>query len=90
MGPNRPHLDLSERNLALVEKLSGFAADHGHTILDLAFAWLLAHDTIPSVIAGATSPAQIASNAAAASWQLTDGDMDDVRALLDAYDAESV
>lgn len=89
MRPHRPHLDLSERNLALVEELRRFATDHGHTILDLAFAWLLAHDEIPTVIAGATSPEQVVANAAAASWRLSDADIDDVQVILAAHDLES-
>lgn len=66
---------LTERNLALVEQYEAFAKARGHTLLELAFAWLLAQDSVPSVIAGATSAEQIAINAAAANWQLTADDL---------------
>ena len=72
---------MTEENWAIVGKLTDFARSRGHTILDLAFAWLLAHPWLPSVIAGATRPEQIAQNAAAASWKLTDAEAEEVRRL---------
>ena len=38
------------------------------SILDLAFGWLLAHDVVASVIAGATKPEQVRANAATADF----------------------
>lgn len=66
---------LTEENLLLVEKFEAFAAAWGHSVLELAFAWLLAQDSVPSVIAGATRPEQVAANAAAANWHLTAADL---------------
>ncbi len=66
---------LTERNLDVVERLLAFAVERGHTILELAVSWLLAHPVVASVIAGATSPEQVRANAAAAGWRLTAGDM---------------
>jgi len=63
---------LSERNFDAVEKLSAFAADHGKTILDAALGWLLAKPALASVIAGATSPAQVEANVhAAEAWRMS-------------------
>ena len=62
---------MTEENWRIVQALTAFAQARGRTILDLAFAWLLAHPWLPSVIAGATHPEQVAQNAAAASWKLT-------------------
>ena len=61
----------SEHNLDVVEALVNFAEQRGHTILELAFACLLAHPALASVIAGATSAEQISANVAASSWTLT-------------------
>jgi aryl-alcohol dehydrogenase-like predicted oxidoreductase len=61
----------SEHNLDVVEALVNFAEQRGHTILELAFARLLAHPALASVIAGATSAEQISANVAASSWTLT-------------------
>lgn len=61
---------INETNWARVEKLRAFAEAHGHTLLDLAFSWLLAKAPVASVIAGATKPEQIAANARAGDWVL--------------------
>ena len=63
---------LTEENFDIVEKLEAFALDHNHTLLELAFSWLAHHPAVGSVIAGATKPEQVTSNAASASWVLTD------------------
>jgi aryl-alcohol dehydrogenase-like predicted oxidoreductase len=78
---------LSDKVFDRVETLDSFARDHGHTLLELAIAWLLARPTVASVIAGATKPEQAAANAAAASWTLTDDDLGTIDALIDATKA---
>ena len=61
----------TEENFDLIEKLDSFSSKREKTVLDLAFAWLLARDEISSVIAGATSAEQVVSNAATAEFVLT-------------------
>lgn len=73
---------LTEENLELVEDLISFAESRGRTVLDLAFAWLLARPAVGSVIAGATSPEQVRANAAAADWQLDGAELDAVDEIL--------
>ena len=63
-----------------VEALDAFAADRGHTLLELAIAGLASQPGIPSVIAGAMRPEQIAANVAAAEWELS---VADLRALAE-------
>ena len=70
-GPGLSGRYMNDANWAIVEKLEAFCAQRGKTILELAFAWLLAHDYVPSVIAGATSPEQVKQNAGCANWKLT-------------------
>src|SRR5437763_4013822 len=70
-GPNV----FTEKNLAIVEALIEFAETHNHTILELAFAWLLSHKAVASVIAGASKPDQVRANTKAANWQLTSDDL---------------
>jgi len=72
----------SEKNLRRVEALEGFARDHGHSLLELAMSWLLARPVVATVIAGATKPEQAHANAAAASWSLTQQDLDEIDVLL--------
>jgi len=56
---------LIERNFARIEKLASFAGELGHSLLELAIAWLLAMPAVASVIAGATAASQVRGNAAA-------------------------
>ena len=62
---------LTERNWAIAEKLGDFAEARGHTMLELAFSWLLAQAPVASVIAGATRPEQLEQNVKAGEWTLT-------------------
>lgn len=73
---------LNDLNLAKVEKLIQFAESKGHTILELAFSWLLARPIVASVIAGAMKPEQIQGNVKAANWQLTPADLTEIDAIL--------
>jgi aryl-alcohol dehydrogenase-like predicted oxidoreductase len=70
----------TEENLAIVEKLIEFAESRGHTILELAFRWLLTRPEIPSVIAGAKSAEQVTANVAAGSsdWDLTAAELAEI------------
>jgi len=75
----------SEQNLELVERLVAFCERRGHTLLELAFSWLLTRRTVASVIAGATKPEQVRGNAHAAGWKLSDEELAEVdRILADA------
>jgi aryl-alcohol dehydrogenase-like predicted oxidoreductase len=69
---------LADARFDRVEALARFAEERGHTLLELAFAWLLALEPVVSVIAGATRPDQVRANAAAGAWRLT---AEDVAAL---------
>jgi aryl-alcohol dehydrogenase-like predicted oxidoreductase len=60
----------SEAHWNRVEKIEAWCSDHGHSLLELAFAWLLARPEVASVIAGATRPEQIQGNARAVEWQM--------------------
>ncbi len=70
---------LSAERLAVVEELTAFATEREHTLLELAMSWLAGHPSVASVIAGATSPEQVAANVGAVGWELTPED----RAELD-------
>jgi aryl-alcohol dehydrogenase-like predicted oxidoreductase len=72
----------SDDNHRVVAALDAVARDRGHTLLELAFAWLVAQPAIASIIAGATSPAQIAANVSAVDWTLTDDDLAAVDAAV--------
>jgi aryl-alcohol dehydrogenase-like predicted oxidoreductase len=73
---------LSDRNFDKVEKLTAWAEERDHSVLELAFAWLLGHEVVSSVIAGATSPEQVKTNAAAGDWQLSPEEVKEVGELI--------
>jgi uncharacterized protein YdeI (YjbR/CyaY-like superfamily) len=72
---------LNDRNFDRIEALAGWAEARGHSLLDLAFAWLLGHPEVASVIAGATRPEQVAANAATAGWKLTPDEVEEMTKL---------
>jgi aryl-alcohol dehydrogenase-like predicted oxidoreductase len=73
---------LTDANFDKLDKLNEFAGSHGRTLHNLAFAWLLGTKHVSSVIAGATTPEQVAANAAAAGWKLSAEELAEVNTLL--------
>ena len=70
-GQSRTSQILSEANFDRLEKMEAFAEEHGHSMGELAIAWLLSHPWLSSVIAGATKPEQVTANTTASNWKLT-------------------
>ena len=73
---------VTDANFDKVEKLDAFAKERAHTLLELAFSWLLAEPVTGSVIAGATKPEQIASNVNSAGWTLSADEKAQVDAIV--------
>lgn len=73
---------LTDENFDKVDALTAWAESRGHTILDLAFAWLIAQPAVASVIAGATKVSQVHANAAAGRWALTAHEVAEVNSLI--------
>lgn len=84
-GARSPYVQnyLTDPNFAVVDKLKVFAEARGHTVGELAIAWLLAQPRVCSVISGATKPEQVAANAATAGWVLTKEEEAEVRGVLE-------
>ena len=81
---------MQEANYAKVERLERFAKERGHSLLELAFSWLLAHPAVASVIAGATKPEQIEANAQAAGWTLSPDDLAEVDKITSAKEVATL
>jgi aryl-alcohol dehydrogenase-like predicted oxidoreductase len=77
----RSNTILTEQNFDTLDKLEAFATARGKQMIDLAIGWLVSHDYVSSVIAGATKPEQIADNVRAAEWRLTRDEMAEVDAI---------
>lgn len=62
---------LSDANFDKLDKLQTFASQRGHSVTELAIAWLLSHPWVSTVIPGATKIEQVSANVAAVEWKLT-------------------
>jgi aryl-alcohol dehydrogenase-like predicted oxidoreductase len=78
------HALLTDKNFDRIEALTQFANSRGHQLVELAVAWLLASPIVPSVIAGATSAAQVKANVAAASWRLNQNELEALNEICPA------
>lgn len=72
---------LAEADWDRIEGLTAFAEARGVSLLDVAIAGLAAQPAVASVISGATSAAQVRTNAAALDWEPTDDDLAELDAL---------
>ena len=83
-GENSPYVQkyMTDANYDKVEKMTAWAAERGHTMGELAHAWLLGQPQVSSVISGATKIEQIQANAKAGDWLLTAEEFAAVNALL--------
>ncbi len=73
---------MTDANYDRLEKLEAWAGERGHTMGELAHAWLLAQPRVSSVISGATNPEQVKANARAADWKLNPDEYAQVNAIL--------
>ena len=73
-----------ERNLGVVARLEEFAEQRGHTLPQLAVAWVLAQPGVHVAITGARRPAHIEGIAPAADIQLSADDLAQIDELTGA------
>jgi aryl-alcohol dehydrogenase-like predicted oxidoreductase len=73
-----------ERNLEAVERLRQFAERRGHTLPQLAVAWVLAQPGVHVAIAGARRPAHVEGIAPAAEIHLGEADLAEIDELTGA------
>ncbi|MEJ5868598.1 aldo/keto reductase [Pseudokineococcus sp. 5B2Z-1] len=83
MGPRW----LTDEAFDVAEAVASFAEQRDRSMLDVAFAGLLARPEVSSVIAGATRPEQVAANVAAGDWEMSDADAAELRSALDTATA---
>jgi aryl-alcohol dehydrogenase-like predicted oxidoreductase len=85
-GYNNPRFveRLRPETFEAVARLERLAQARGHTVGELALAWLVARPTVATVIAGVTSPAQVAANVAAANWRLSEVELAEIETALNA------
>ena len=83
-GERSPYVQkyMTDTNFDIVETLAAWAQERGHTMNELAHAWLLAQPQVCSVISGLTKLEHLQANARAGEWQLTAAEMGEVTAVL--------
>lgn len=74
---------MTDANYDKIEKLEAWARERGHSLSELAHAWLLAQPAICSVISGATRLEQIQANVRAVGWKLNPQELTAVNKILD-------
>ncbi len=72
---------LNDRTFDMLEGLEAFAAERSVSLLDVAIGGLAAQPAVSSVIAGATSPEQVAANVKAGEWQPSAEDLAEIRRI---------
>jgi aryl-alcohol dehydrogenase-like predicted oxidoreductase len=70
------------RLAARADALGGWARERGHSGLELAIAWVLAHPAVTVCLCGAKSSEQVDDHIRAAEWQLSSADLVEIDALL--------
>jgi aryl-alcohol dehydrogenase-like predicted oxidoreductase len=75
MPAERRETLLAGPTMDVVQQLAGFAEQQGHSLLELAIAWLASKAVVASVIAGATKADQVWANVRAADWVLTEEEL---------------
>ncbi len=73
---------LSDANFDVVEGIEDYAAQRGLSLLEVAIGGLAARPAVASVIAGATSAAQMKANTLAGAWTPSPDDLTALDALL--------
>lgn len=73
---------MTDANYDTIEQLEAWAAERERSLNELAEAWLLAQPGVCSVISGATKLDHVLSNAKAANWTLTTGELEEIEAIL--------
>lgn len=83
-GESSPYVQkyMTDANYTSVEKLTAWAEERGHTMGELAHAWLLGQPQVSSVISGATKVEQLQANAKAGDWVLGIEELTHVNAVL--------
>jgi aryl-alcohol dehydrogenase-like predicted oxidoreductase len=72
---------ISEANWRRLERLTAFAHERGHRLIELAMSWLVANPLVACAIVGATKAEQVEENVRAAGWMLSRAELEEVDKL---------
>ena len=71
-----------KRTIRMAKQLAAYAADHGHTLIELDIAWVLAHPAMTTALVGAKSPAQVEGWLGAGDWELSPQQMREIDEIV--------
>jgi aryl-alcohol dehydrogenase-like predicted oxidoreductase len=71
----------SERVERLVPLLEQFAAERGHSIVELALAWVISRPEVALALTGFDRPEHVAANVKAVDWKLSTDDLKELDSL---------
>ena len=74
------------RNFHIIDRLIVFAEMRGHTLAELAIAWLLGEPMVSCVIAGVSKVEHVTANARASEWNLIADELAQIRQILEGDD----
>ncbi len=74
---------MTDENYTIIENLENFSEARGHSLNELAHAWLLSFKQVSSVISGATKVEHVLANAKSADWVLTNDELMEIRDILE-------
>jgi aryl-alcohol dehydrogenase-like predicted oxidoreductase len=80
----------TDKNYDTLESLEQWALDHGHDLLDLAFAWVAAQPQVISIIAGASKEKYVVQNAKATQWKLTAAQAAEVAQIASGFEERAL
>ena len=69
-------------NLNKVDTLKEMAADRGFSVAQLALAWVASEPTVSVALVGTRRPEEIQENVAAADWELSASERDEIKAVV--------
>ncbi len=75
--------------VSLLEKLENFAKEIGRTISQIAINFLIQKEAVTSVLAGASNPAQLISNAQAVNFMLTNEELSVIEKFVHDFSLET-
>ena len=79
-----------EKNVATQDRLRAIAEREGHTLPDLALAWVLSHPVVTTALVGFRTADEVADSAEAAEWELSPELLEEVTAISDEAFARMV
>ena len=70
------------RELRVVDRLKAFAADHGHSVAQLAIAWVLSHPAVTVALVGMRNQQELVENVQATDWKLNAADKAEINRIF--------